>query len=880
MNEVFGKNFDLSDLKKISKEVNERVKENLIERRQYAESSKFLKESLCYYDKETDEELDVSELIEAFLFSAFDFEKNRSNIDYLITDPIKEEIDIAAIYNPKSRRKSKNWRKNYTKEHLINKNFDIFTVDEVSSRCEEELFSKSLSKTSKQKMGEGSNKDSQSKINYSGGIGERKKSREGYKMIILPSRSLEKSLGESNFKDKDVASMSLSLNKRNGSIGNEVNYKSEMKKKRKMSQNDEKILKKIFEDEASNGLKIVTSQVVFEENDDKFLSPEIEKKEYSIKEEEESDDQTTFQVKIDKNLDIKIEKMEGQKISVTSFSKEIEKETDVFIKETQNEFGKNEDLLDFQFPKTPKNKEESKEKKEGKVKKKSKKGRKKKLNIKTSSSSNNDQIFPLKLKFKNSIDIKNPKKIPKLNIGVINSPKMKNGSISDRVFCTKYAVSKKNQNKTKYNILTNNPKTIFNSARESPRAISRKIQNSKNFFEIKKTQESKPFVNPLLKKSKSSSNSDKVREKSRIKKIEYELKKSTMTNSFARSVDLNEKNLELSSLKKDRIKRNRRKIRKNSLLYKLKSKTNRSRRSLRNSHYSYSTSRDGLILQEFDKSNVKNKKKKYDDFFVNKIKIENEEGYFEKMGRKSSMSLDIGEKQGKKRINKKNKVIGERVSKKGKNKTLNPKYYNYGKRDAKNYSGNLLKNLIKGKESLFRRPNISNYTSNVNNLSKNFEKKGFNVQKNLLKSNTTIKSKRIFRKKSSKIGNRDNKKNDQIEKQKIFSSNFVTPRGSKTARIKRITPKTTNPSKKRIKKISVSIETKKRNFSSKNNQGIKEKRMKSLGDVTHWDLKKKVTTDIGNYFGIDQDDEDNKELTEKILGLIQEFKVRKMKKEG
>lgn len=35
------------------------------------------------------------------------------------------------------------------KSHDLRKNFDIFTVDEASSRCEEDLKSGSLSKTSK-----------------------------------------------------------------------------------------------------------------------------------------------------------------------------------------------------------------------------------------------------------------------------------------------------------------------------------------------------------------------------------------------------------------------------------------------------------------------------------------------------------------------------------------------------------------------------------------------------------------------------------------------------------------------------------------------------------------------------------------------------------
>lgn len=80
------------------KKSNECVRNNEISLDHYTKSSNFLKESLCYYDKESQEELELSELVEAFIFAAFDFEKGRSNIDYLISD-LKEPIQTKSNFN-------------------------------------------------------------------------------------------------------------------------------------------------------------------------------------------------------------------------------------------------------------------------------------------------------------------------------------------------------------------------------------------------------------------------------------------------------------------------------------------------------------------------------------------------------------------------------------------------------------------------------------------------------------------------------------------------------------------------------------------------------------------------------------------------------------
>ena len=121
--------FELENLKEVVDYIKTRTIKNLISESDYIKSARFLKESLCFYKLETGKELELSEMIEAFIFSVFDYEKKRSTIDYLITD----------LKTPDRR---------FNAESLNNSHqngFDIFTVKEVSSQLEDDIKTKSKS---------------------------------------------------------------------------------------------------------------------------------------------------------------------------------------------------------------------------------------------------------------------------------------------------------------------------------------------------------------------------------------------------------------------------------------------------------------------------------------------------------------------------------------------------------------------------------------------------------------------------------------------------------------------------------------------------------------------------------------------------------------
>ena len=78
--------------------VNLKIRQDVCTRQQYIKSTMFLKDSLSYFQKESQKELRLGDELEEFIFALFEYEKKRSGLDYLTMD-MSKNLSIAEVDN-------------------------------------------------------------------------------------------------------------------------------------------------------------------------------------------------------------------------------------------------------------------------------------------------------------------------------------------------------------------------------------------------------------------------------------------------------------------------------------------------------------------------------------------------------------------------------------------------------------------------------------------------------------------------------------------------------------------------------------------------------------------------------------------------------------
>lgn len=942
-----------------------KLRANLVTQRQFRESSRYLKDSLCFYEKESDDELELSELVEAFTFSVFDFEKSRSDFDYLISE-VKETFHAPQA---KSRRRS-----SQKPQKQKNKNFEIFTVDEVSSRCEDDVRSGSLSKKSRQ-TGIGGNFEDNFFIS---GMNSRKRSRDSYKMVVISNQSFEhKKITTSNSTSPNMfgcvvdkeRSFSHNQNERKKSLDNNKGGKQHLKEvKGKWSLSEKKknlgnysISEAILEvdkrvdvpenfGDSSDAVVVgkVTPKVNKESRDEQYNSPEEDKKR---REEQESDDQTTFQVKIDQNLDIKIKKV--QQFKVTNLASQYKEDVLQGAKDQKTSIDRKfQDLrisgMNQKRKSGGKTAEEKSQRQEHEDEpaRSDRKGYIPKSPRRVKAFSNYKRGLNKPLVNKSS-GLKTSSRIPKLDLK-LKFPKIKLFEKSKDTIRmpAKALTSRKPKSKTSSYFDTskldqfNIYKTTNYSRKTSPRGVVLRKEkrfltreNSKNNTKRQSSgQNSKVKVSEHKRRSRSSTNSRKLRGKI-MKKFEMDeplAEDATIRKyDYAQPKSLDFSAGDLSNLRKDKLKKNRRRMRKNSLISKLRD-FSRGKRSLRNSQYSLSRERT------YDKSND------FESFYDKKLKsmtksrllkskpnitkirknAKSFRGDLKKLLRKSKVMNNIPESPtsnpGNSYTTRKKGRKSHDLSKSPIEYDTNAKLrgsYHDGKGNKNDFSRSLMKKLrLKNQkefskagepESLWMQDksiymNGSGHGNWVERKAVQGKKSRDKVKRRKSKAKFEAARRKVFSKgKKSKSRLRGMKKSIPLPVggktcKKARSKKMTKPRKiqkssgfydlRKKSKVSFITPKskkyqTKNSKveeggKRRVRNNGGSLGKKKRKLSFDNSN---RRNLRSL-DITEFselDLKKKVTCDIGNFFGVKPDDQDNLELADKILDLIKEFKQKK-----
>lgn len=211
-------------MKNLLTEANHSIKSGKIGKSQYKRAAEFLKNSLSFYDKETELESKVGNAYEEFIFAFFELENARSGVDYLTLN-LSSEVENS----------STSGSKNLRSKLETGKKFEIYTVKEASSRDEDDTPVAKLSVYEFEKLKKSNNR--------------RKK--------IIPE-NISKS--ETRLPNPNDFSLIIEKFKTPNHDGRDFNFnfktektqKSEEKKKNETDEEVQKTLKKLF-----NGKKVI-----------------------------------------------------------------------------------------------------------------------------------------------------------------------------------------------------------------------------------------------------------------------------------------------------------------------------------------------------------------------------------------------------------------------------------------------------------------------------------------------------------------------------------------------------------------------------------------------------------------------------------------------